>query len=237
MTTNNDRELSDEQIYDRSCDYDECKTYDDIIGFARAVIAADRALRVEAAAQDAEGAQATQAVGADTWKELDGKATTAYCRYIEQMKRDACLGWEHKVKHGKFGEAELKAHCTAAEYLGMHRAYADASNLAHSAIASTPQANGPAEPVPEGCCSNPQECTDLRCAESNPRKEPGLAGAPTDTQRLDWLLPNLHPATWGMEFPGGYEWADDAEFLAKWRAAIDEALATQAASTRAETQS
>lgn len=54
---------------------------------------------------------------------------------------------------------------------------------------------------------------------------PGTArDAGSDTERLDWLLPNLHPATWGMEFPGGHEWADDAEFRAKWRAAIDSEL-------------
>jgi hypothetical protein len=47
-----------------------------------------------------------------------------------------------------------------------------------------------------------------------------------DAVRLDWLLPNLHPATWGMEFPGGYEWGSPAELLAKWRAAIDAELAT-----------
>ncbi len=46
-----------------------------------------------------------------------------------------------------------------------------------------------------------------------------------DAVRLDWLLPNLHPATWGMEFPGGYEWDSPAELLAKWRAAIDAELA------------
>ena len=42
-----------------------------------------------------------------------------------------------------------------------------------------------------------------------------------DAARLDWLLPNLHPANFGMEFEGGYEWDSDAEYLAKWRAAID----------------
>ena len=45
-----------------------------------------------------------------------------------------------------------------------------------------------------------------------------------DTARLAWLLPNLHPANFGLKFPGGYKWADEAEFLSKWRAAIDAAL-------------
>ncbi len=51
------------------------------------------------------------------------------------------------------------------------------------------------------------------------------AAALDDTRRLEWLLPNLHPANFDMEFPGGYEWDSDAEFLAKWRAAIDAELA------------
>lgn len=32
-------DLTDERIYDLACDYDECKTYSDIIGFARALLA------------------------------------------------------------------------------------------------------------------------------------------------------------------------------------------------------
>ena len=52
----------------------------------------------------------------------------AYCNYIEQIGRDACLGWEHKAAHGKFGEAELKGHTIAGEMLGRHKAFAEAAN-------------------------------------------------------------------------------------------------------------
>jgi hypothetical protein len=52
-----------------------------------------------------------------------------------------------------------------------------------------------------------------------------LQEARKDAARLDWLLPNLHPATWGMEFEGGYDWASPAELLAKWRKSIDDELA------------
>jgi uncharacterized coiled-coil protein SlyX len=55
-----------------------------------------------------------------------------------------------------------------------------------------------------------------------------------DAGRLDWLLPNLNPATWGMDFEGGYEWADDAEFLRKWRCAIDGELHSRAAAMTKE---
>ena len=57
-----------------------------------------------------------------------GLSDRAYCNYIEQMRRDACLGWEHKAAHGKFGEAELKGHTIAGEMLGRHKAFAEAAN-------------------------------------------------------------------------------------------------------------
>jgi hypothetical protein len=43
----------------------------------------------------------------------------------------------------------------------------------------------------------------------------------TDSKRLAWLLPNLHPANFGLEFEGGYEWDNEAEYLRKWRSVID----------------
>jgi hypothetical protein len=104
--------------------------------FFRAIIAADRA---------------SNATAQGMVPDLDGKSTAAYRQYIEAMQRTECLGWEHKVKTGRFGEAELKAHCKAAEYLGMHRAYSDAVNL----LAAAPTAAIPAvdavagEPVAE----------------------------------------------------------------------------------------
>jgi hypothetical protein len=58
------------------------------------------------------------------------------------------------------------------------------------------------------------------------------AEAMSDTRRLDWLLPNLAPANFGVEFADGYQWESEAEFLAKWRTAIDiELTALAAAST------
>lgn len=57
-----------------------------------------------------------------------GLSDRAYCNYIEQMRRNECLGWEHKVKHGTFGEAELKAHTLAGRLLGRHHAFAEAAN-------------------------------------------------------------------------------------------------------------
>lgn len=46
----------------------------------------------------------------------------AYCDYIAIMSRDVCKGVEHKMETGKFGRDELKAHNSASELLGKHRA-------------------------------------------------------------------------------------------------------------------
>lgn len=61
--------------------------------------------------------------------ELQGLSDRAYCQYIEQMRRHECLGWEQKVKDRRFGEAELKAHTKAGEFLGRHRAFSEAVAL------------------------------------------------------------------------------------------------------------
>jgi hypothetical protein len=56
---------------------------------------------------------------------LREKANQAYCDYIDQMKRPECLGYEQKLKEGKFGRPELDAHVRAGELLGRHRAFAE----------------------------------------------------------------------------------------------------------------
>ena len=66
---------------------------------------------------------------ADVLKRMRIRADNAYCDCIDQMRRKKCLGWESKVEHGRFGEAELKAHCAAAEKLGRHRAFHEAANM------------------------------------------------------------------------------------------------------------
>ena len=65
----------------------------------------------------------------DVLERMRARADNAYCDYIGQLRRDECLGWEIKVERGKFGEAELKAHCAAAEKLGRHRALHEAANM------------------------------------------------------------------------------------------------------------
>ncbi len=52
---------------------------------------------------------------------LGGLAENAYVEMIAAQRRDEALGWEAKVDHGEFGQAELDAHKKAAEWLGRHR--------------------------------------------------------------------------------------------------------------------
>ncbi len=63
-------------------------------------------------------------------EQVQGQADRAYCNYIERLRREECLGWENKLKRGLFGDAELKAHCAAAEQLGRHRALSEVAAAA-----------------------------------------------------------------------------------------------------------
>ena len=67
---------------------------------------------------------------------LQARADNAYCDYIGLCRRDECLGWEAKVEKQIFGEAELKAHCAAAEKLGRHRALHEAAKMLEEALRS-----------------------------------------------------------------------------------------------------
>ena len=58
---------------------------------------------------------------------LKNKASRAYCDYIDQLRKPECLGWEQKVKSGKFGVTELEAHGRASSLFGKYRAYTEAA--------------------------------------------------------------------------------------------------------------
>ena len=74
---------------------------------------------------------------------MRARADNAYCDYINQSRRDECLGWEIKAERGRFGEAELKAHCAAAEKLGRHRALHEAAKMLDDALGSPPPTKTP----------------------------------------------------------------------------------------------
>lgn len=78
----------------------------------------------------------------DVLERMRARADNAYCDYIGQLRRDECLGWEIKVERGKFGEAELKAHCAAAEKLGRHRALHEAAKMLAEVLRSNAELRG-----------------------------------------------------------------------------------------------
>jgi hypothetical protein len=78
----------------------------------------------------------------DVLDRMRARADNAYCAYIGQLGRDECLGWEIKVERGKFGEAEMKAHCAAAEKLGRHRALHEAANMLSEVLRSNAEVTG-----------------------------------------------------------------------------------------------
>lgn len=65
----------------------------------------------------------------DVLERIRARADNAYHCYIDQLRRDEGLGWEIKVERGTFGEAEMRAHCAAAEKLGRYRALHEAANM------------------------------------------------------------------------------------------------------------
>lgn len=60
---------------------------------------------------------------------LQARADNAYHQYLGQSAVNECLGWEMKVQKGEFGWAELEAHTKRGEFLGRHRALAEAVKL------------------------------------------------------------------------------------------------------------
>lgn len=68
---------------------------------------------------------------------LKERADNAYCEYIRQMHTTACLGWEEKIKQGRFGDTELSAHTWGGTLLGEHRAFAESAKQARAALQET----------------------------------------------------------------------------------------------------
>lgn len=94
-------------------------------------VKSNRAWRLECEALRAELAEVRHCV-----TQLQARSDNAYCDYIGMLRRDECLGWESKVERGRFGEAELKAHCLSAQHLGRHRALHEAAEILLAALAA-----------------------------------------------------------------------------------------------------
>jgi hypothetical protein len=89
-----------------------------------------------------DGAESVMSAGLER---LRARADNAYISYIGCLRRDECLGWEIKVARSEFGEAEMKAHCAAAEMLGRHKALHEAANMMDDLLRSNAKLTG-AEP-------------------------------------------------------------------------------------------
>lgn len=62
---------------------------------------------------------------------LKKQSDMAYIEYLNQLKRNECLGWEAKVKKGTFGQAEYEAHNTANVEFGRHQAFNEVIRMLH----------------------------------------------------------------------------------------------------------
>jgi hypothetical protein len=63
--------------------------------------------------------------------ELKQQSDIAYVNYVNQMRKNECLGWEAKVKCGEFGRVELDAHNRASSEFGKHQAFNEAIRMLH----------------------------------------------------------------------------------------------------------
>lgn len=72
---------------------------------------------------------------------LDARWNNTYYEYISHLRQDACLGWEIKVERGLFHHQELKAHTTAAEMLGEHRAFSEMAKMVREMVKSVKEVN------------------------------------------------------------------------------------------------
>lgn len=68
--------------------------------------------------------------------ELQTLSEAAYGEYVSVTQNTECLGWKSKINAGTFGESELKAHRTADNWLGKHRAYSDAATKLAAILAA-----------------------------------------------------------------------------------------------------
>ena len=70
--------------------------------------------------------------------ELRRLGDNAYCAYINDHRKDDCLGITYKMEKGIFTQKNLDALNKAAEQLGKHRAFHEAAKLIEAAINQSP---------------------------------------------------------------------------------------------------
>jgi hypothetical protein len=75
-------------------------------------------------------------VNAELVERMQAFADRQYCLGIEMLQRQECLGWEAKVKAGRFGQAHPHAHVQAGRYFGAHFGIYEAIKTARAALTS-----------------------------------------------------------------------------------------------------
>lgn len=109
------------------------KNFSDI-DFANAIIAANNAKVLKDLKPDMQDVYTSDQVaaiiaalmqGLDSFKAeiIESLKEFAHDKYMSALKKceqDACLGWAHKVKNGKYGDAEHMAHAEANKDFGAH---------------------------------------------------------------------------------------------------------------------
>ena len=178
--TNKEREAAETWLRDRYGAYRGHFAWREL---EEAFLAGRASLSAEAEAESIQQGMAT------VFRDLSDRA---YCDYIGQMRRDVCLGWEHKAKNAKFGEAELKGHTKAGELLGRHKAFAEAAD----ALANIDDFAATHPSPPEGAGWRPgQPITEAMhiAAVKVLRRASGLDGLPQ--RMLDAMIAAAPPAS------------------------------------------
>lgn len=73
---------------------------------------------------------------------MQARSDNAYIEYIGQCGRDECLGEEIKMERGLFKSAELKAHRSASQSLGRHKALFEAVEMVKEALSAAQSKQG-----------------------------------------------------------------------------------------------
>jgi hypothetical protein len=80
---------------------------------------------------------------AEKYKSLVSElADSAYAEMIRRANEDECLGWEAKVKSGKFTKAEMDKHALMNQAYGRHQAYARVRNELGDMLAALTRPSG-----------------------------------------------------------------------------------------------
>jgi hypothetical protein len=107
----------------------------EVAGLSEALFALDiiRA-RVNAYASLTARVAELEAALAAARDKLSASASSSYCLALDKFQTTPCLGWEEKVRTGKYTVAEHEAHAEANRLIGSHKAFAEAAKIINAAM-------------------------------------------------------------------------------------------------------